>query len=193
MDIVQQHSLFIICRDVKNLETEKIKKSKANDRLKGESEMQGIILWTVANVVISLSVMLLMLYLYSKAVNLGWQQIGFSLCRMKIRCGIRRHIYGINIFYGGQAYFKVITKNEYTELCKNRTGKVYAYVREFPNQLLNPDFEKYEFLLQKLDWHERDKKRCFWKFHFHADSSGVCYLHDSAGGLVMKYTFNLWT
>ena len=128
--------------------------------------MQGIILWTVANVAVSLSVMLLMLYLYSKAVNLGWQQIGFSVCQMKMRRGIRCHIYGINIFYGGQAYFKVITKKEYTGLCINRTGKVYAYVREFPNRLLNPDFEKYEFLPQELDWHERDKKRGFGCFIF---------------------------
>lgn len=156
----------IICRDVKNRETERIKRSKANDRLKGESEMQGIILWTAANAAVSLSVMLLMLYLYSKAANLGRQQIGFSVCQMKMRRGIHRHIYGINIFYGGKSYFKVITKKEYTELCMNRTGKVYAYVREFPNRLLNPDFEKYEFSLQELDWHERDKKRCFGCFIF---------------------------
>lgn len=128
--------------------------------------MKGIILWTVANVAVSLSVMRLMLYSYSKAINLGWQQIGFSLCRMKMRRGIRRRIYGINIFYGGQTYFKGITKKEYTELCMNRAGKVYAYVREFPNRLLNLDLEKFEFSLQELDWHERDKKRCFGCFIF---------------------------
>lgn len=128
--------------------------------------LKGIIPWTVANVAVSLSVMLLMLYLYSKAVTQGWQRIGFSVCRMKMRRGIRRCIYGMNIFYDGQAFFKVITKEEYTELCVNKTGKVYAYIRKFPNRFLNPDFEKYEFSLQELDWHERDKKRCFGGFLF---------------------------
>lgn len=128
--------------------------------------MKGIILWTVANMVVSLSVMLIMLYLYSKVAILGWREIGFSVCRMKMRRGIHRCIYGMNIFYNGQAFFKAITKKEYTELCMNKTGKVYAYTREFPNRFLNPDFEKYEFSLQKLDWHERDKKRCFGGFLF---------------------------
>lgn len=128
--------------------------------------MKGIILWTAANVAVSLSVLFLMLYLYSKAANLGWQQISFSVCRIKMRRGIWRCIYGINIFYCGGAYFKGITKKEYMELCLNRTGKMYAYVREFSKWYLNPDFEKFEFSLRELDWHERDKKRCFGCFLF---------------------------
>lgn len=101
--------------------------------------MTGIMIWTVANVVFSLSVMFIMIYLYGKAVDQGWQKTSFSLSRIKMRRGIRRCMYGITICYGGKACF---------------------------NQFLNPDFEKYEFSFQELDWHERDKKRCFKTFLF---------------------------
>lgn len=60
----------------------------------------------------------------------------------------------------------VITEKEYTGLCMNSTGEIYVYVRQFPNQFLNPGFEKYEFSFQELDWHERDVKRCFKAFLF---------------------------
>ena len=52
------------------------------------------------------------------------------------------------------------------ELRKNETGKTCVYIREFPARFLNPNFEKYDFSLQEIDWHERDRKNCLKTFVF---------------------------
>ena len=51
-----------------------------------------------------------------------------------------------------------MTKEEYEALL-GRQRRLF-YVREFPNRLLNPDFEKYEFSLQETDWSRGDNRRC---------------------------------
>lgn len=62
----------------------------------------GIIIWTVVNVALSLSVMFIMIYLYGKSVNLGWKKISFSLNGIKMSHSIRSYMYGITFFMEGR-------------------------------------------------------------------------------------------
>lgn len=127
-----------------------------------EDIMKGIVIWTLINMAESLSVAFNMMALCRKAVSLGWQETGFSLSLIKLRRGriFDPYLYGVNFYYGGAAYFMVVKKEEYARLLTNRTGKLMAYVREFPAWYLNPNFEKCEFSLHEVDWWKRDRKKC---------------------------------
>lgn len=129
--------------------------------------MKEIILWTVINMAINLTILCITAISFSKATNLGWQEIGFSVRRVRRRrrrLGFQSYIYCMDIFYQEAAYLMVITKKEYAELLMNPTGHTMAYVREFPNRFLNPDLEKYVFSLQELDWGKKDRRRCLKAF-----------------------------
>lgn len=121
--------------------------------------MKDIIIWTLANVAVNLSILVIVAMLFRKGVNLGWKEVGFSVRQLRQRRSLRPY-YVMHIYYEGEAYLLVISKRDYTELRKNETGKTYVYVREFPSRFLNPDFEKYDFSLRKVDWHKRDRKKC---------------------------------
>ncbi len=127
--------------------------------------MKDIIIWTVINVAVNLSIVAIVAALFKKGVNLGWKEVGFSVKQMRQWRSLRPY-YVMNIYYRGEAYILVISKKDYRELRKNETGKTYVYIREFPARFLNPNFEKYDFSLREVDWHERDRKNCLKTFLF---------------------------
>ncbi len=127
--------------------------------------MKDIIIWTVINVAVNLSIVAIVAALFKKGVNLGWKEVGFSVKQMRQWRSLRPY-YVMNIYYRGEAYILVISKKDYRELRKNETGKTYVYIREFPARFLNPNFEKYDFSLWEVDWHERDRKNCLKTFLF---------------------------
>ena len=127
--------------------------------------MKDIIVWTVINIVVNLVIVAIVATLFKKGVNLGWKEVGFSVKQIRQWRSLRPY-YVMNIYYKAEAYLLVISKKDYMELRKNGTGKTYVYIREFPAWFLNPNFEKYDFSLWEVDWHERDRKSCLKTFLF---------------------------
>lgn len=127
--------------------------------------MKSIIIWTLINLVFSLTIVAIEAILFKKGVNRGWKEVGFSLDQIRNRHGLRPY-YIIKIYYGGDVYPMVIKNKDYAELRKNKTGKTFVYVREYPAWFLNPNFNKYDFSLQEVDWHERDRGKRPWSFFY---------------------------
>ncbi len=127
--------------------------------------MKYIITWTVINVVVNLAIIAIVATLFRKGVNLGWKEVGFSVKRVRQWRSLRPY-YIMNIYFKGEAYILAISKKDYRELRENETGRTYVYIREFPAWFLNPNFSKYDFLLQEVDWYERDRKNCLKTFLF---------------------------
>lgn len=127
--------------------------------------MKGIIIWTLINLAVNLSIIVVEAILFRKGINQGWKEVGFSLNQIRNRRSLRPY-YVMHIYYGGDVYPMVIRKKDYAELRKDKTGKAFVYVREFPSWFLNPNFSKYDFSLQEVDWHERDRRKCLWSFFY---------------------------
>nr|WP_296437994.1 hypothetical protein [uncultured Acetatifactor sp.] len=125
--------------------------------------MKSIIIWTLINLASNLIIVEIEAILFRKSVNRGWKEVGFSLDQIRNRHGLRPY-YIMHIYYGGDVYPMVIKKKDYAELRKNKTGKAYVYVREYPAWFMNPNFNKYDFSLQEVDWHERDRINCLKAF-----------------------------
>lgn len=125
--------------------------------------MKGIIIWTLINLAVDLSMVALEAILFRKGVNQGWKEAGFSLNQIRNRRGLRPY-YIMHIYYGENVYPIVIKDKDYAELRKNKTGRASVYVREFPAWFLNPNLSRYDFSLQEVDWHERDRKNCLKTF-----------------------------
>lgn len=92
--------------------------------------VKDIIIWTLANVAVNLSILVIVAMLFRKGVNLGWKEVGFSVRQLRQRRSLRPY-YVMHIYYKGEAYLLVISKRDYTELRKNETGKAYVYVGDF--------------------------------------------------------------
>ncbi len=124
--------------------------------------MKLLITGTAINLLFNLLLFAWEKKLYSQAVNLGWQQADFQAEQIQVQGRRRRrtmpYLYGVRICFRGGCYFFRVTKEEYEALL-GRQRRLF-YVREFPNRLLNPDFEKYEFSLQETDWSRGDNRRC---------------------------------
>lgn len=127
--------------------------------------MKDIVIWTLINVVVNLTIVTIVATLFRKGVNLGWKEVGFSVKQIRQWRSLRTY-YVMNIYYKGETYILPISKKDYRELRENEMGRTYVYIREFPAWFLNPNFAKYDFLLKEVDWHERDKKNCRKTFFF---------------------------
>lgn len=130
--------------------------------------MKLLIFGTMINSGVNLIFLSVMWSLYRRSRNLGWQQASFRVERIRVRWHWRRmvrpYLYRVDIGYQGSRQFVMATEEEYEELLRNRTGSVMVYVREFPNRLLSPDLEKYEFSLRAVEWGTKDKRRCLKGF-----------------------------
>lgn len=114
---------------------------------------------TLINLLANLLLYFILLGMYRQHESLGWQKIRFRVRTYRLHRR-RRNIYIMDIYFRGSEYMRTISKEEYIELSRNQEGSIMAYVREFRKIYLNPDFEKYEFSLQEIDWNQKDRSKC---------------------------------
>lgn len=118
-----------------------------------------MVVWTLINLLVNLFLCLILMGMYKQHESLGWQKIRFGVRTYRLHRR-RRNIYIMDIHFRGSEYMRAISKEDYIELSRNQEGSIMVYVREFRKRYLNPDFEKYEFSLQEVDWNKKDRRKC---------------------------------
>ena len=58
--------------------------------------MKDIVIWTLINVVVNLTIVAIVATLFRKGVNLGWKEVGFSVKQIRQWRSLRPY-YGMNI------------------------------------------------------------------------------------------------
>lgn len=113
---------------------------------------------TAVNLGVNMLLYFIMLWMYRQYRSLGWQEVGYKVGKRRMHRSWRI-VYFMQIYFRGSKYIMTVSRREYEELYGIMSDSTMVYVREFREKYLNPDLEKYEFSLHKVDWDERDKRK----------------------------------